>query len=159
MWHQVRRSVLIHRSSSSQLEAPQRLNFPAAPKLGSLGGSAGPPPGMCQCHLPRDCGVWGVGVLSRLGWSHTHPTPGESLQQTSFSVFSLCSGGVMIYFDRIEVVNFLIQSAGESRVVPQPRPGGCAAAPGGAEAVPWEPGCPTGVPRAPGRALSLGCPL
>lgn len=31
-----------------------------------------------------------------------------------FLFFSLCSGGVMIYFDRIEVVNFLIQSAGES---------------------------------------------
>ncbi|NWH40939.1 ERLN2 protein, partial [Chloropsis hardwickii] len=30
------------------------------------------------------------------------------------------SGGVMIYFDRIEVVNFLIQSAGESRARPDP---------------------------------------
>lgn len=40
------------------------------------------------------------------------------LQQTSFFFFffpfsSFHSGGVMIYFDRIEVVNFLIQSAGE----------------------------------------------
>lgn len=97
-------------------------------------------------------------MLSRLGWvPHPSHPRGESpleplsLQQTSFSVFSRCSGGVMIYFDRIEVVNFLIQSAGESRVLPQPHPGGCAAVPGGAEAVPmfaWEPGCPTGVPRA-----------
>lgn len=61
-----------------------------------------------------------VAVLSPLEGSVLHSEVSSctgralGLWQTSFFFFSsFCSGGVMIYFDRIEVVNFLIQSAGE----------------------------------------------
>lgn len=56
------------------------------------------------------------------------------------------SGGVMIYFDRIEVVNFLIQSAGESQLCPRAGLGlvGTGLYPGGAGITWREPGCPSG---------------
>lgn len=71
--------------------------------------------------VPQRCCTAGFGCRAQPARGECPPLRGVQLHRQStwpladfiFFFSSFCSGGVMIYFDRIEVVNFLIQSAGE----------------------------------------------